>query len=82
MGLFGFGTKRKPVDHHTPKKPVRRNMPIAARFPDTPAGVEVSEFDLPDDDFSTLFGETSQFADARFEEDDRADPWSSKLHLD
>jgi hypothetical protein len=83
MGLFGFGTKRKPeaAEHYTPNKPVRRNTPIAVRFPDLQAGVEVSEFNLPEDDFSSLFGET-QFADARFDQDDQADPWSSKLHLD
>jgi hypothetical protein len=83
MGLFGFGTKRKPAAEPATRRD-RLNTPITRQRTDQQAGVEVSEFNLDDDDFSTMFGSgTSQFADAAFEQDDRAgDPWSSKRRLD
>lgn len=90
MGLFGSATKRKPVERATsrpnasfdaPKRtPLRPTGSVAGNR--DPAGVEVSEFNLDDEDFSSMFGSTtSQFADAPFERDE-GDPWSSKRRLD
>lgn len=46
--------------------------------------VAVSELNLGDDDFSSIFGsQPSQFSDTTLGTDSPdADPWSSRLHLD
>jgi len=88
MGLFGFGTKRKPLAERAMSRPnassgaPTRPSSIAARRADQQAGVEVSEFNLDEDDFSTIFGAAStQFSDA-LEDDPKADPWSARRRLD
>jgi len=92
MALFGFGTKRKPATESSmprvtpgfdaPTSLRRLTTPAATCGANQPTGVEVSEFDLDDDDFSSMFGGPStQFSDA-LELDDPSDPWIAKRRID
>ena len=87
MGLFGLGSKRKslpqPLTLRLPEPGIC--VPAPRPGPNPLSGVEVSELNLDDDEFSSAFCTAStQFADttpAPLDADDD-DPWTSRLRLD
>jgi hypothetical protein len=87
MGLFGLGSKRNSLPPSPALRP-KLGIGVPAKSPapklDRPAGLEVSELDLDDEEFTSTFGlVTTQFADTAFEPDDAADdPWTKRLRLD
>jgi hypothetical protein len=80
MRLFGFGAKRKPAQSHAKARPAP--IQSVARRP-RPKGLEVAEFRLDEDLFSTLFGteRSSDASDTAFNGDGIRDPWGKKTPL-